>query len=784
MTAHVTSWRSAGRLGLFYSALVVLLHPPAPASGGPSNLTMGIFLPLTGAKVLSKEGLAVVKWTVEQLNRDPTYTELRKHSLFFNYLLEDTKCDSDEGVYRFSQMISLQTQAASRIDAIIGPSCDDVCRLLGGQARIWDVPLISFGCESSILSDRRRYPTFLRTTGTFDEMQQFIEKILTHFGWNRLTLVHGQDTVWLETSDDFQAQFQTHNFETRQFSLNQDKNLSLSLQEEAIETRVFVLCAYGSDVITFMSTAFDLGLTNGDYAFISIDFGNMVKRIPDWPGDPAIFNGLLDITIDVAPERDRYVIFMHDIFNATDLMVSSDCASGYEMGIHGSLLSDAISLYAKAVNSCLADGSDPTNGTSLAQHLYGTTIDGVSGQVRIGENGSRVATFMLHNIQKGCYVQVARFSPSREMRLIAGSPIVWPGEVTVPPRGSPVCGWNNELCQEDGYQRLVFTSSAISATAGFMVVSCVVSYLYLKRRAQLQKISSKDWKIPFAELKTWREGEGQRSNGRLGSGADMGHSRASLRSKGSVIPVCKQDEDVFLYKGELVMAKRIHKKYLAVSFSLTREINQIRQLNHRNVNPLIGACVELNQVRVISMYAHKGSLYDVIHSSSIKLDATFLVSFAMDICKGMTYVHTSPVCYHGNLKSSNVLVDRSWTCKVGDFRMFYLREGEVLTADPTDVARRQFWTAPEVLREERLDDVGWQKADVYSYGIILYELLSRKHPYDNYWDDEPQAVIAEVVKQHLFKQPPFRPHQEAGSGLADVTACRPMPAAPSRPWRV
>ncbi|PVD36794.1 hypothetical protein C0Q70_03784 [Pomacea canaliculata] len=179
MTAHVTSWRSAGRLGLFYSALVVLLHPPAPASGGPSNLTMGIFLPLTGAKVLSKEGLAVVKWTVEQLNRDPTYTELRKHSLFFNYLLEDTKCDS--------------------------PSCDDVCRLLGGQARIWDVPLISFGCESSILSDRRRYPTFLRTTGTFDEMQQFIEKILTHFGWNRLTLVHGQDTVWLETSDDFQV---------------------------------------------------------------------------------------------------------------------------------------------------------------------------------------------------------------------------------------------------------------------------------------------------------------------------------------------------------------------------------------------------------------------------------------------------------------------------------------------------------------------------------------------------------------------------------------------------
>ncbi|PVD36796.1 hypothetical protein C0Q70_03786 [Pomacea canaliculata] len=295
------------------------------------------------------------------------------------------------------------------------------------------------------------------------------------------------------------------------------------------------------------------------------------------------------------------------------------------------------------------------------------------------------------------------------------------------------------MCQEDGYQRLVFTSSAISATAGFMVVSCVVSYLYLKRRAQLQKISSKDWKIPFAELKTWREGEGQRSNGRLGSGADMGHSRASLRSKGSVIPVCKQDEDVFLYKGELVMAKRIHKKYLAVSFSLTREINQIRQLNHRNVNPLIGACVELNQVRVISMYAHKGSLYDVIHSSSIKLDATFLVSFAMDICKGMTYVHTSPVCYHGNLKSSNVLVDRSWTCKVGDFRMFYLREGEVLTADPTDVARRQFWTAPEVLREERLDDVGWQKADVYSYGIILYELLSRKHPYDNYWDDEPQG---------------------------------------------
>ncbi|PVD37410.1 hypothetical protein C0Q70_04409 [Pomacea canaliculata] len=211
----------------------------------------------------------------------------------------------------------------------------------------------------------------------------------------------------------------------------------------------------------------------------------------------------------------------------------------------------------------------------------------------------------------------------------------------------------------------------------------------VSERAQLQKISSKDWKIPFAELKTWREGEGQRSNGRL-----------------------------------------------------------IRQLNHRNVNPLIGACVELNQVRVISMYAHKGSLYDVIHSSSIKLDATFLVSFAMDICKGMTYVHTSPVCYHGNLKSSNVLVDRSWTCKlpinlpfvpVPEAFCWGIQEKFCHSRPPCSCVVGQFWTAPEVLREERLDDVGWQKADVYSYGIILYELLSRKHPYDNYWDDEPQG---------------------------------------------
>lgn len=99
---------------------------------------------------------------------------------------------------------------------------------------------------------------------------------------------------------------------------------------------------------------------------------------------------------------------------------------------------------------------------------------------------------------------------------------------------------------------------------------------------------------------------------------------------------------------------------------------------------------------------------------------------ALDIARGVNYLHhCCPPIVHRDLKSSNLLVDKSWNVKVGDFGLSRLKYGtflETITGKGTPQ-----WMAPEVLRNEPSDE----KSDVYSYGVVLWELVTEKIPWEH-----------------------------------------------------
>ena len=64
------------------------------------------------------------------------------------------------------------------------------------------------------MADRDIYPTFLRTTGAAMEMESFLEEVVRAFGWTRLTVVHGNGVVWLDTADEFAVRAMYYNTET------------------------------------------------------------------------------------------------------------------------------------------------------------------------------------------------------------------------------------------------------------------------------------------------------------------------------------------------------------------------------------------------------------------------------------------------------------------------------------------------------------------------------------------------------------------------------------------
>jgi serine/threonine protein kinase len=107
---------------------------------------------------------------------------------------------------------------------------------------------------------------------------------------------------------------------------------------------------------------------------------------------------------------------------------------------------------------------------------------------------------------------------------------------------------------------------------------------------------------------------------------------------------------------------------------------------------------------------------------------------------------------HRDLKSLNLLLDSKWNVKVSDFGLTKFKEDVSAKGAGNDVAGSVHWTAPEVLNESL--DVDFILADVYSFGIILWELLTREQPY---FGLSPAAVAVAVIRDGIRPTMPTDP---------------------------
>lgn len=163
-----------------------------------------------------------------------------------------------------------------------------------------------------------------------------------------------------------------------------------------------------------------------------------------------------------------------------------------------------------------------------------------------------------------------------------------------------------------------------------------------------------------------------------------------------------------------------------VVLSFRKEVSLMKRLRHPNVLLFMGAVTSPLRLCIITEFLPRGSLFRLLQRNTSKLDWRRRVHMALDIARGMNYLHhCNPPIIHRDLKSSNLLVDRNWTVKVGDFGLSRLKHETYLTTK-TGKGTPQ-WMAPEVLRNEPSDE----KSDVYSFGVILWELVTEKIPWDN-----------------------------------------------------
>ncbi|CAK9267062.1 unnamed protein product [Sphagnum jensenii] len=169
------------------------------------------------------------------------------------------------------------------------------------------------------------------------------------------------------------------------------------------------------------------------------------------------------------------------------------------------------------------------------------------------------------------------------------------------------------------------------------------------------------------------------------------------------------------------------------------EISLLSRLRHPNVILFLGACIKPPHLSMVTEYMHMGSLYRLIHTSGQgkKFSWRRRLKMLRDICRGMMCVQRMKIV-HLDLKSANCLVDKHWAVKICDFGLSRIVTGS--TVSNYAAVGTPEWTAPELLRNEPVSE----KCDVFSLGVIIWELSTLKRP----WEGLQPAQVALAVAQH------------------------------------
>nr|CAD7203737.1 unnamed protein product [Timema douglasi] len=131
------------------------------------------------------------------------------------------------------------------------------------------------------------------------------------------------------------------------------------------------------------------------------------------------------------------------------------------------------------------------------------------------------------------------------------------------------------------------------------------------------------------------------------------------------------------------------------------------------------------------------------------------MSLIHDVVKGMAYLHNSEVMVHGKLRSCNCLIDGRFVLKISDFGLKTLTTPSEIIKDNV-YYMKLLWVAPELLPLTVVPGTpATQKGDVYSFAIILEEIVVRGGPFEDARQTMiPQDILSRVVSREV---PPFRP---------------------------
>ncbi|XP_055349308.1 atrial natriuretic peptide receptor 1-like isoform X2 [Paramacrobiotus metropolitanus] len=667
--------------------------------------------------------------------------------------------------------------------SFLGVSCPTSATALYGIAHSINVPILGIpaaGVTSLSTDDEvNTFPLLARVPFGFGDICQFLRIFMETYNYKHVSILRDDSNSFYTTLSTFTMRhFRSNNAEIFANTLEIpffSKGATRSVYEQLLNrandvSRVIVLLTNGTIVRQIMVAAQGMGLTTGQYVFIAVElyelswWGKIRASVGDRYDTIATdaFNCLLIISLyqqtDNANEDNFETKVKH--LAKTKYNYSFEPMERIDPVLTG--FYEAIIVYAQEVALMIKAKLDYTNGSLIASRITDPRWDylGIGGRIRIGDDGERDREFEMKSFNGDTGKFEVQFRSetdeldgNRTFRTVKDWHWrTWNGRL---PPDEPVCGFSDEKCVD---RSLPKGAVAAAVVVPILVLTGLVTagvFAFLRLRRMRKDYDPNWWKINTDEVNVLQK--------RTGSSNTSKKTLTSHSTKGSSFNASGMmtDQIVASYKGATVSLIPVTDVAKPPGADVAACMTLIKTVAHPNLQRVIGVSIkdELCEY-VIEEICSKGSVTNILQNEIIKLDWSFKNSLIKDLVTGMAHLHSTAIGSHGHLNSHVCLVDTRFTLKISDYGTPCFRKpAELQPFKKADVERDYeplLWRAPELLRQI-MPAAGTQKGDVYSFAIILQQIILRSGPFE--LPNEPldlseREILEEVVKANI---PPTRP---------------------------
>ncbi|CAL2045930.1 unnamed protein product [Caenorhabditis brenneri] len=692
----------------------------------------------------------------------------------FNFIVKFDECSESLAAGKTVELINQDD-----VDVIIGPTCNRAGVATASLAAYYNVPVFEWGLTTTAdIGNFSRYPTTVTLSLDTHSMAVAVREVLQRFDWEEFVFIYsndGDEEKCASMKDDMEKMSVENTDITLAYMYQIQtvtmESLKKALKEISKRGRIVVTCFAGGKGFkkAFVSATVLADMSNDEYVYIFAEpqsrgfYVDEANGAVHYSWDDSDGNFVTGLSNDQIREAYGRVLYICDnmgeppnktieFTNFTSQVISrmaeqpfncvADCANAtYKVSAtYAGQLFDAFYAYGVALNKSIA--MDPTtsnlkNGSLILSNIA-MTFKGVGGSsVTLDDTGSRIVQVFMFAMNSSLLPYIAasltvNVSKVEYVPFYTSESVLWKGGVK--PLSRPICGFSGTECPPDFVKDyLIYTIIAALIVIAALLAGCAGLLYTIHMKKKEMERQDLLWQVSFLEL--------QQIQSKSKAEASM-HSFASGPSTSTKITVESRSETtnfIFYYHKQDIVAAMKHDLILLFDANQKGEFRQMRNFDNDNLNKFIGLCLDGPQLLSLWRFCSRGSLSDVISKSSMQMDSFFMFSLIRDISNGLAFIHNSFLKNHGHLTSRCCLIDDRWQIKISGYGLKSVRTFE--NPKKEDL----LWTAPEHLRNESGERTS--EGDIYSFGIICSEILTRSSAFDlENRKEKPDVIIYQVKK--------------------------------------